>query len=96
MLYEVITLFPLLPYVFFPQESAALNETHMHRLQTAETQSFDETALPNSTLGIYAELLNVVGSRMVKHPGSKITLTGYNNATGAERSNRELSSYNFV
>jgi outer membrane protein OmpA-like peptidoglycan-associated protein len=84
-------LFPLLPYVFFPQESAALEETAMRRLSETETGDFDETNLPNNTLGIYADLLNVVGTRMRANPAARLTLTGCNNATGAERNNRALS-----
>ena len=84
-------LFPLLPYVFFPQDNADLDSTSMRQIGSATTVSFDESRLPNNTLAIYADLLNVVGRRLQQHPQAHITLTGCNNATGSERNNRRLS-----
>lgn len=66
---------PLLPYVFFAANSSELQPRY-HRLADAETQSFDESNLQDSTLGIYHNVLNIIGNRMRKYPTATITITG--------------------
>jgi outer membrane protein OmpA-like peptidoglycan-associated protein len=83
-------LFPLLPHVFFDEGESDLNDSRLHVLKESETAGFSEQNLPLATLGVYSELLNIIGSRMKANPSAKITLTGTNNTLGAEK-NANLS-----
>ncbi len=82
--------FPLLPYVFFKENSADLSLTSMKRLSNDEVNSFKPDELPWETLDIYANLLNIIGYRL-KNSGSSITLTGTNKNLDAEKDNTKLS-----
>lgn len=84
-------LFPLLPFVFFAQESDVIEDRAQTMFDAALTGEFREASLPNSTLDIYRHLLNIVGSRLRAHPTATITLTGCNNANDGERNNTALS-----
>lgn len=75
---ETIESFPLLPYVFFEEGSSDINKTGMNFLNSAYTEDFTLQKLPWNTLGIYSDLLNIIGRRMTDKPGSKITVTGCN------------------
>ncbi len=83
--------FPLLPYVFFIDGDANLIETDVNRLQTDRTAHFSEDNLPRSTLEIYKDLLNIIGSRLQKNPQAAITLTGTNNTIGGDKTTPNLS-----
>ncbi|MAT40555.1 MAG: hypothetical protein CL946_13240 [Ectothiorhodospiraceae bacterium] len=84
-------LFPILPFIFFDQQSSDLSKTSQALLGQQDTRSFDETNLPNNTLDVYSHVLNIVGSRMLANPEANVTLTGHNNMTGEERNNTTLS-----
>ena len=64
---------PLLPFVFFEKSSATIPDRY-HKYSGGE---FEEGNLRDSVLGIYHELLNIVGSRMRKHSNSTLSLTGH-------------------
>lgn len=81
--------FPLLPYVFFGENSSDLSRTSLRGVEHPEEFNID--SLPWNTLEIYSELLNIVGSRMKKFPKASLTVTGTNNNTGKESANLELS-----
>jgi outer membrane protein OmpA-like peptidoglycan-associated protein len=66
---------PLLPYVFFAPNSSEL-QSRYRRLSGAETVGFNESALQDSTLGIYYNVLNIIGNRMRSYPEATITITG--------------------
>lgn len=66
---------PLLPYVFFAPNSSDLSVRY-RRLSSSNLQQFDESALQDSTLGIYYHVLNIIGNRMRLYPGATITVTG--------------------
>jgi outer membrane protein OmpA-like peptidoglycan-associated protein len=84
-------LFPLLPYIFFQEGKSNLDESRQNLLKAGETGGFSEQNLPLATLGVYGELLNIIGSRMKANPSAKITLTGTNSNTGQEAQNINLS-----
>ncbi|MCX7930480.1 MAG: OmpA family protein [Chlorobi bacterium] len=88
---EVEESFPLLPQVFFPEGSSTLDLTRLQLLQPADTADFDEKRLPPATLDIYRHLLNIVGSRMRRHPAAKLVITGTNANAGPETGNIALS-----
>lgn len=83
--------FPLLPYVFFPDGSAQLEQTRMQLLTPAEAQRFEESQLPMNTLHIYSHLLNIVGKRLRQFPEAELTITGCVSNVGVEHGNRELA-----
>lgn len=68
-------LVPLLPYVFFEPNASSI-PVRYHRLNASSARSFTEEALRDSTLGIYHDLLNIVGSRLLRHTHATITLIG--------------------
>lgn len=83
--------FPLLPYLFFSDNSSDLGFSTQKLLNNSETQTFNEDKLPFNTLEIYSQLLNIVGSRMNKFPKAKLNITGTNNNLNDEKNNKALS-----
>ncbi|MBS4001720.1 MAG: OmpA family protein [Desulfobulbaceae bacterium] len=84
-------LFPVLPYVFFPENSSDLNASRLNLLSKSEQSQFGMDDLPWATLEIYSQMLNIVGKRLQENPSAKITLTGTNSNSNSERNNTELS-----
>lgn len=68
-------LVPLLPYIFFESNESSIPDRY-HRLTPVSSASFNEENLRDSTIGVYHDLLNIVGSRMRRYPESTITLIG--------------------
>jgi outer membrane protein OmpA-like peptidoglycan-associated protein len=82
---------PILPYVFFENNSSDLAPRYMRKNPT-ETQQFSEQQLHSAgMLDMYYELLNIIGSRMAQLPESIITLTGCTSDEGAEKTNAQLA-----
>ncbi len=88
---EVEEGFPLLPHVFFKDGSADLKDAGMNLINSDQARSFDESKLKWNTLDIYADLLNIMGSRLKKKPSASIVITGCNNGMGVEKGNQKLS-----
>jgi len=88
---ETEEMFPLLPYVFFPEGSANLDSASVKLITKDNTKEFDENNLSWNTLAIYSELLNIIGKRLKQNPSAKLTLVGCNSNTGIEAKNTELS-----
>lgn|GEM_PF-230802 len=68
--------YPILPYIFFNINSAEVRNVY-HQNKDA----FDRDNLPKSTLGIYYQMLDLVGYRLKNNPDAKITLKGYSDGT---------------
>lgn len=83
--------FPLLPYIFFPEGSAQLEQTRMELLTAEQAQRFELQHLPMNTLRVYAHLLNIVGKRLREFPAAELTITGCVSNVGVERDNRALA-----
>jgi len=66
---------PLLPYVFFETNSDQIPDRYRAARSTNPSLYTDDVD-GDSTIGIYHDLLNIVGARMVVHPDARITLTG--------------------
>jgi outer membrane protein OmpA-like peptidoglycan-associated protein len=88
---EVEEGFPLLPYVFFENNSADLNQTGQNLITKDAVDRFTEGEMSWNTLDIYSDMLNIIGERLKKNPKAKITIVGNNNNLGAETNNLELS-----
>lgn len=81
--------FPLLPQVFFPNGSDKIAGINL--ISENETASFTTDSLEWDAVKIYADVLNIVGKRMLENPKAKLTITGCNNDTEIESGNLELS-----
>ncbi len=88
---EVHETFPLLPHIFFAQNSAELSSTRLKTMSIEQTHQFKTEDLPADALGIYTYNLNIIGSRLRDNPSASITITGCNNNTGEEKNNSALS-----
>ncbi|HRP01126.1 MAG TPA: OmpA family protein [Candidatus Kapabacteria bacterium] len=88
---EIYETFPLLPYIFFSENDANLVNTAQKLLKNYQTKDFKESSIEQNTYEVYYNLLNVIGSRMLDNPHSKITIVGTNNNSGAEKRNIKLS-----
>ncbi len=88
---EVHETFPLLPYVFFAQNSADIASTRLKTVSPEQARQFRTDELPADALGIYTYNLNIIGSRLRDNPSASITVTGCNNNTGEEKNNAALS-----
>lgn len=83
---------PLLPYIYFPEGKDSLQLTRQNLLPNARVaERWSEADVQEDLLGVFSDLLNVVGWRMKAQPESRITLTGCNSNTGVETNNTELS-----
>ena len=78
---------PLLPFVFFDTESSVIPD----RYAKGRSSDFSETTLRDSVLGIYHQLLNIVGARLIKYPDARLTVGGYREPADGEN-NGSLSS----
>lgn len=81
--WEQIETFPILPYIYFEEGSSDLGGTNQNLLLTSQTGFFKEDSLPSSTLGIYRDMLNIIGSR-AKTTGSPIDIIGFTNTMPAD------------
>ena len=66
--------YPLLPYIFFDPSSSKLKDQY---IMDSAPEEFSESELDKNTLGIYYNILNIIGSRMNQYPRSKIIVKGY-------------------
>jgi len=82
--------FPMLNYVFFDSNSAAIHPRYLTLDSPEKASEFNETQIRKS-LDKYYHLLNIIGQRAQQNPGATLTLTGCNMAVGAEKNNLELS-----
>ncbi len=89
---EVIESFPVLPQVFFKENSADLTMTGLNLLQPLEVERFDAQKLDKSTLKLYENMLNIIGYRMRFNPKANIKIIGTNKNKGVETNNQELSN----
>jgi outer membrane protein OmpA-like peptidoglycan-associated protein len=67
-------LHPILPYIFFDSASAVIPERYHCFSSPDETLSFRDTANAAGILATYYDVLNVIGYRMRKYPGTKVEL----------------------
>ncbi|MFC2131274.1 OmpA family protein [Bacteroidota bacterium] len=82
---------PLLNYVFFDESSFELFSKY-ELMKPAETNSFNESRLfHDSVLGVYYQVLNIIGSRMRQYPEAVLRITGCNDGYSSENNNKNLS-----
>ena len=71
-----VTLYPLLPYIFFDLNSSEYASRYTIFRSSAQTQGFNDERLPGSTLQKYYHVLNIYGYRLTKYPDVKVEITG--------------------
>lgn len=71
-----ITLYPMLPYIFFGLNDASFADRYTIFRSASQTQGFDDNTVPGSTLQHYYHVLNVFGYRLTKYPNVKVVITG--------------------
>ena len=82
---------PLLNYIFFAENSSQFR-TEYTQLTPEEANKFYVDKLFNyETLPLYYQIMNIIGRRLVQHPGSKITIVGCNAGLRDEKGNLDLS-----
>lgn len=88
---DVIESYPLLPHVFFPENTADLTTTKQIRLDASEARDFRTTDLSRDQISVYRNLLNIIGARLKSNSTATITISGYVSNTGPEQNNRALA-----
>ncbi|MBE0642903.1 MAG: OmpA family protein [Bacteroidetes bacterium] len=87
--YRSTNMYPLLPYVFFPEHAAEIPTRYT---RVGSQGGFRvESLRPTSTLDVYHHLLNIIGERLQQYPEATITLTGCNANIGVEKGDLALS-----
>ncbi len=82
---------PLLNYIFFAEKSAELPPRY-RLLSSRETEQFTIDSLNSeTTIGIYYNILNIIGRRLLKNPEAGLNIVGCNSNIGGKKENIELS-----
>jgi len=76
--WEQIETFPLLPYIYFEEGSSDLGGTKQRLLLASKAGLFNEDSLLSSTLDIYRDILNIIGSR-AKASSASFEISGFTN-----------------
>lgn len=71
-----ITLYPLLPYVFFDLNSSQIPDRYIKLAGAAQTEGFNDERIPGGTFEKYYHTMNIFGYRLRKHPSVKVELVG--------------------
>jgi outer membrane protein OmpA-like peptidoglycan-associated protein len=73
---EIREIYPAAAAVFFAEGSSDLPDRYHRFPSPADAGAFTDTTAPGGTLQKYDAILNVIGFRMRRHPGARLTLTG--------------------
>lgn len=87
---DVIESYPLLPQVFFPTGSSALDSTSQILLDREAVRDFRIMDLQRDQIDVYRNLLNVVGYRLTKDPVAKMRIDGHTDNVDVEKNDRAL------
>jgi len=84
--------YPLLNFIFFDEGSAEIPSRYYSFADNPGAQSFQLNSLVDQpVLNVYYHTLNIVGRRMLDHPGATLQLIGSNENTGGELNAIRLS-----
>lgn len=75
--------FPILPYIFFDENSATLPQ-NLHQLKSEAISGFAISKNIRNSLEMYADLLNILGKRLREFPKATLTITGCANEATTE------------
>jgi len=88
--FESKVIHPLLPNIFFKEGSSEIQSKYK-KLSPNQVGSYAISAKEQSTIDVYYDILNIIGSRLKQNPKATITLTGCNSNNGVEEGNTTLS-----
>ena len=96
-----ITLYPLLPYIFFDLNSAEWPDRYTIFRNSSQTAGFNDERLPGGTLQKYYHVLNIYGYRLNKYPDVKVEITGCVDENNEDKNsdlpkNRAQIVYNYL
>lgn len=84
---------PLLPYVFFDENSATISERYK-KVSGSERGAFQiDRLFAMETMPVYYHVLNIIGRRLSDDARATVTLTGCNDDRTSEKGNRNLSQH---
>lgn len=69
-------MFPLVPYVFYPEKGTLPSLDHQSTEVAQEKGNFIPENLPLDAIEVNKNLLNIIGARMQKMPQATLTITG--------------------
>lgn len=87
---DVIESYPLLPQVFFPTGSSALDSTSQILLDKEGAKEFRVMDLTRDQIDVYRNLLNVIGYRMTKNDAAKMRIDGHTDNADIEKGDKAL------
>ena len=83
---------PLLPYLFFDDNSAELPAKYIRYNSVEQSKDFNfNLLLGQSTLESYYQLLNIIAYRLKDNPGASIKISGYRSKKGLDAKNKGIS-----
>lgn len=88
--FESKVIHPLLPNIFFTEGSSEIQSKYK-KLTSNQTKGYAISLKEQSTIDVYYDILNIIGSRLKENPSATITLTGCNSNSGVEEGNSTLS-----
>ncbi|MFN3782049.1 MAG: OmpA family protein, partial [Candidatus Kapaibacteriota bacterium] len=90
--------FPIVPYIFFEQNSSTPAKSTQYLTSKAEAGAFDPNNLPMDALEINLRTMDIVGWRLKNNPRSDLTVTGTIDGSNIENQNKQLAAEraNFV
>ncbi len=83
-------LYPMLPYMFYPQNSATPSDTMQRLFDPGQKGSFSIMTLTPDALEINKSTLDIIGARLQQYPAAKLTIIGTYDGKG-EVKNKGLS-----
>lgn len=75
---DIVSRFPLLPYVFFDVGSGAIPKRYDLFTDPDQTTAFNDSAFGADQIAWHHQVLNVIGYRMKKYPAASISIVGCN------------------
>lgn len=84
-------LYPLIPYVFFPEGSSTPNPSTQVLAAQSEAGEFNIETLPSDAEEINKSTLDIVGARMNANPNANLTVTGTINSNENKNNQKHLA-----
>ncbi len=82
--------FPLVPYIFFEENSSTPAKGTQYLTSNAEAGAFEPNNLPLDALEINRRTLDIVGWRLKNNPRADLTITGTIDGSNIEKQNKQL------
>ncbi|MCX7880465.1 MAG: OmpA family protein [Ignavibacteria bacterium] len=83
--------FPIVPYIFFEENSAIPASNTQNTLSSVEAGEFIPQNLPFDALEVNRRTLDIIGWRLKKYPNAELTIIGTTDKSKNERANKQLA-----